>query len=198
MPRGKKSTSVASDTNAVDYRYPHEKRTNIPPGRLAGEGVVPKVPKVRYSYSPHLPPTLQFDPTGEPDKLNELVEKATRTPLSAAEAERLRAALQRNEPWLEWSGKREKRWFEVDPVALHMHERVSTQAILRVAAREDIQRDLFADPQQEYSKAVQFYKHDIAWSNRLILGDSLQVMSSLARRDNFAGRVQMAYLYPPY
>src|SRR5687768_15598057 len=143
MPRGKKSKSATKETSAVDYRYPHEKRTNIPPGRIAGEGIVPKVPKLRYSYSPHLPTTLQFDRTGQPDKLNELVEKATRTPISAAEAAQLRDALERYEPWLEWSGKREMHWFEVDPVALHMHERVSTQAIMRVAAREDVQRDLF-------------------------------------------------------
>ena len=40
------------------------------------------------------------------------------------------------EPWLEWAGKREQKQFEVDPVALHLHERVSAQAILKVAARE--------------------------------------------------------------
>lgn len=198
MPRGKKSTTAAKDANAVDYRYPHEKRTNIPPGRIAGEGSVPKVPKARYFYSPHLPPTLQSDSTGGPDRLDELVEKASRTPLTAVEASQLRGALQRYEPWLEWSGKREKRRFEVDPVTLHMHERVSTQAILRVAAREDVQRGLFADPQQEYSKAVQFYRHEVDWANRMILGDSAQVMASLARRENLAGKVQMIYFDPPY
>ncbi|MDW8223940.1 MAG: hypothetical protein RMJ82_13430, partial [Gemmatales bacterium] len=66
--------------------------------------------------------------------------------------------------------------FEVDPVALHIHERISTQAILKVAAREDACRDLFADPQLEYQKAVQFYQHDVDWANRIILGDPLQVM----------------------
>jgi len=39
---------------------------------------------------------------------------------------------------LEWAGKREARSFAVDPVALHIHERVSAQAILKVAAREDV------------------------------------------------------------
>src|SRR5512139_3185597 len=77
--------------------------------------------------------------------------------LSVEEAELLANALRRHEPWLEWSGKREKPWFEVEPVALHMHERVSTQAILRVRAREDVERDLFADPQQTYAQAVRFY-----------------------------------------
>jgi adenine-specific DNA-methyltransferase len=198
MARGRKSKGVSNEANPLDYRYPREKRTNIPPGRIAGEGIIPKVPKVRYSYSPHLPPTLQFDATGGPDKLNDLVEKAKRVPLSAAEAGQLRDALKLHEPWLEWSGKREKPWFDVDPVALHMHERISAQAILRVAAREDVQRYLFADPQQNYAQAVQFYKHDVDWANRVILGDSLQVMASLARREGLAGKVQMIYLDPPY
>lgn len=198
MARSKKSKVTPSEAKAVDYRYPNEKRTNIPPGRIAGEGIVPKMPKKPYFYSPHLAPTLQFDTTGKPDKLNALIEKATGSPLSATEAGQLREALQRNEPWLEWSGKREKPWFEVDPVALHMHERISTQAILHVAAREDVQRDLFADPQQDYAKAVQFYQHDVDWTNRMILGDSLQVMASLARREDLAGKVQMIYIDPPY
>jgi adenine-specific DNA-methyltransferase len=51
---------------------------------------------------------------------------------------------------LEWAGKREKKGFEVEPVALHIHERISAQAILKVAARESMQRDLFADPQLDY------------------------------------------------
>lgn len=198
MARRKRSEATTNEANAVDYRYPNEKRTNIPPGRIAGEGIVPRVPKARYFYSPHLPPTLQFDNTGEPDKLNALIEKATRSPLSMTEAGLLREALQRYEPWLEWSGKREKPWFDVDPVALHMHERISAQAILRVAAREDVQRSLFADPQQDYAKAVQFYHHDVDWANRMILGDSLQVMASLSRREGLAGKVQMIYLDPPY
>ncbi len=84
------------------------------------------------------------------------------------------------------------------PVALHIHERVSAQAILKVAARQDAQCDLFADPRQSYHEAVQFYQHDIDWTNRMILGDSLQVMASLARREDLAGKVQMIYLDPPY
>ena len=59
-------------------------------------------------------------------------------------------------------------------------------------------RSLLADPEQEYNEAVQFYKHDVDWSNRLILGDSLQVMSSLARPEGLAGKVQMIYIDPPY
>lgn len=86
----------------------------------------------------------------------------------------------------------------MDPVALHIHERLAAKAILATAARQDISRSLFADPEQEYREAVQFYQHDVDWSNRLILGDSLSVMASLARREALSGKVQMIYLDPPY
>ena len=81
---------------------------------------------------------------------------------------------------------------------MHEHERVSTQAILNIAKRQDVERDLFGDPQLPYHRAVQFYQHDIDWVNRLVLGDSLQVMSSLADREDLAGKVQMVFMDPPY
>jgi adenine-specific DNA-methyltransferase len=190
-----------TDVKTTDYRHTREKRTNIPLAKIAAEGKVPTVAKVRYHYSPHLPPVLRSDPSGKADKFLELLMEAGRRPLAVPEQKLLAEALQTEQPWLEWSGKREqyeRGFFEVDPVALHIHERISTQAILRVMAREDVQRDLFADPQQTYAQAVQFYKHDVNWANRMILGDSLQVMASLARRENLAGKVQMIYLDPPY
>lgn len=182
----------------ADYRHDEAKRKNNPPAKIAAEGAVPLMPKIEYEYSPRLPPVLRFDPTGAPDKLPELLEQARKRKLTEDELRLLADALRKDEPWLEWAGKRETPSFAVDPVALHIHERVSAQAILRVAAREDVQRDLFADPQQQYHEAVQFYQHDIEWANRLILGDSLQVMASLARREDLAGKVQMIYLDPPY
>jgi adenine-specific DNA-methyltransferase len=184
--------------NVTDYRHDEAKRTNNPPAKIAAEGTVPLMPKIRYEYSPRLGPVLRFDSTGQSDRLPELLEKAQRGPLTAAEANLLAEALRNREPWLEWANKRERKWFEVDPVALHIHERVSTQAILRVAARQDIEPSLFADPQQQYHEAVQFYRHPIPWTNRLILGDSLQVMTSLSRREDLAGRIQMIYMDPPY
>ena len=80
-----------------------------------------------------------------------------------------------------------------------MHERV-LDAGSPARARPDrtCKRDLFADPQHDYAKAVQFYRHDVDWANRMILGDSLQVMASLARREDLAGKVQMIYVDPPY
>ena len=127
-----------------------------------------------------------------------MLEKAQQGALSADEVKIIAEGLRHQAPWLEWAGKKEASSFTVDPVALHIHERVSTQAIVKVAARENVQRELFADPQQEYREAVQFYQHDVDWTNRLILGDSLSVMSSLAKREDLAGKVQMIYIDPPY
>ncbi|MBU0652033.1 MAG: site-specific DNA-methyltransferase, partial [Proteobacteria bacterium] len=199
MARKKSAKGAANaETAVLDYRHDEAKRKNIPPAGLAAQGKVRETPKLRYTYDPHLPPVLRFDPAGGADRLPELLDTARSRPLTAEETQLLADALRNREPWLEWSGKREKKSFEVDPVALHIHERISTQAILKVIAREDVQRDLFADPQMEYQKAVQFYQHDVDWSNRMILGDSLQVMASLARREDLAGKVQMIYMDPPY
>ena len=181
-----------------DFRYEATKRKNIPPAKIAAEGVVPLLPKAEYFYSSRRPPKLQFDPTGKPDQLPELLAMARQRALNVDEANELAEALRDQEPWLEWAGKREARKFEVDPIVLQIHERISAKAILKVAARQDVERSLFADPQQAYHEAVQFYRHDIDWTNRLILGDSLQVMSSLARREDLAGKVQMIYIDPPY
>ncbi len=192
------STKSAASEAIASIKYP-AKRKNIPPAGIEAQGRIQETPKLRYEYNPHLPPTLRSATDApEADKLPELLATARKRALTDDEARTLADALRRHEPWLEWSGKREKPWFEVEPVALHMHERISTQAILRVLAREDVERDLFADPQHDYAQAVQFYQHDVDWSNRLILGDSLQVMASLARREDLAGRVQMIYLDPPY
>ena len=198
----RKKTAVSSGRTAAEtvtsVQY-SATRKNIPLAGLESHGTVREAPPVHYQYNPHLPPVLRSSPDAvATDRLAELLAVARHRALSEDETKVLEEALMRHEPWLEWSGKRERPWFEVDPVALHMHERVSTQAILRTLAREDVQRDLFADPQQDDPKAVQFYRHDVDWANRMILGDSLQVMASLARREDLAGKVQMIYIDPPY
>jgi len=193
-----KSKKTNNSSEVKDYRYKNSKRKNIPSAGLTAQGEIKEVPKIQYSYDPHLHPTLRFDATGQTDKLSELLAEAKRRPLNDDELKILYDSIRNREPWLEWSGKREKKSFEVDPVALHIHERISPQAIIKILKREDAQRDLFADPQLEYNKAIKFYEHDVDWANRMILGDSLQVMASLAKRENIAGQVQMIYMDPPY
>ena len=201
MAQSRKKQSSGSDVKsslALDYQYPNAKRKNIPPAGLASQGTIRKEKKHIYAYNPHLPPVLRFDASGQADVLPELLQRATERALTSEEAKQLADALRNQQPWLEWSGKREEQDCVVDPVALHIHERISTQAILKVAERQDIQRSLFADPQQDLRDALRFYEHDVDWSNRMILGDSLAVMASLSRREALAGKVQMIYMDPPY
>lgn len=193
-----KKKNTNNNSEVKDYRYKNSKRKNIPSAGLTSQGLIKEVPKIHYAYDPHLHPSLRFDSTGQSDKLPELLAAAQKRALNDDELKILQEALKNREPWLEWTGKREKKYFEVEPVALHIHERISPQAIIKILKREDAQRDLFADPQLEYNKAIKFYEHDVDWSNRMILGDSLQVMASLAKRENLAGQVQMIYMDPPY
>jgi len=189
--------SPAAEELVQTYQH-SDKRKNIPPAGLAAHGKVARESPQRYAYDPHLPPVLRFDDTGEADHLPQLLARAKHEALTDDEARLLADALRDHQPWLEWAGKRERRWFDVDPVAVHIHERVSAQAIIKLAERQPLQRSLFADPELSYRKAIQFYQHDVDWANRLILGDSLTVMHSLARREDLAGKVQMIYIDPPY
>jgi len=102
------------------------------------------------------------------------------------------------DPTLQWAGKAERTSFEVETVSLHIHEHVSTEAIVRAVKREPAQRDLFARIELPAGKEVDFYKHEVDWKNRLILGDSLVVMNSLLEREHMAGKVQCIYMDPPY
>ena len=102
------------------------------------------------------------------------------------------------DPQLQWAGKAEHTSFEVDTVSLHIHERISSHAILKAAKREEAQRDLFAVMDLPESKLIDFYAHDVGWANRLILGDSLLVLNSLLEREQMAGKVQCIYVDPPY
>lgn len=195
-PRRTRPTGESVQTPVTDHRYPTEHRVDIPPAGVGIQGRVQEEPKIRYQYDPHRSPVLRFNEGIARHKA--LLEKAVKSNLTQQEAAELAALIESPQPWLEWAGKREATEFEVDPVALHIHERVSAQAILKAVRREDIQKDLFAEEKAPADGARGYYQHDVGWSNRLILGDSLQVMTSLARREGLAGKVQMVYLDPPY
>ena len=187
----------------TSYKHSDKSRPNIPAAGMAVKDADIKKEKIPYLYDPHLSPVLRFDGTGETDRLSEeveaILEKAKSEPLTPEETQLLQDALLRSrQPWLEWSAKREKTQFEVDPVALHIHEKVSARAILTASERADIAEDLFSTQRLDREQERQFYQHSVDWANRLILGDSLQVMTSLSRREGLAGKVQMIYIDPPY
>jgi adenine-specific DNA-methyltransferase len=104
-----------------------------------------------------------------------------------------------------WAGKAEHTSFEVPTVSLHVHERIDPRTIIEaVQKRNDHQEGqqlaLFETPQENppLRQAIEFYKHQHNWSNRLIAGDSLLVMNSLLEKEGMAGQVQMIYIDPPY
>jgi adenine-specific DNA-methyltransferase len=103
------------------------------------------------------------------------------------------------DPQLVWAGKAEHTSFEVDVVPLHIHERISTRAILDAVRRpQPLQMDLFGETPLPADQQIEFYRHEVGWANRLILGDSLLVMNSLLVKEGMAGKVQMIYIDPPY
>ena len=111
----------------------------------------------------------------------------------------------RLDPQLLWSGKQENSEFDVDTVSLHVHERIDPLTILEKAMKpkQTEQQTLFnyfetPENNPPLRDAIEFYKHDQNWSNRMIAGDSLLVMNSLLEKEGMGGRVQMIYIDPPY
>jgi adenine-specific DNA-methyltransferase len=115
------------------------------------------------------------------------------------------------DPQLVWRGKDEQDWSDLVAHAppLYIQEKVQPKALIddllkqtkEVKAQDaGSQADLFADFNgiPEGVDKTDFYQHDQNWSNRMILGDSLQVMASLAEREGLRGKVQCIYLDPPY
>lgn len=115
------------------------------------------------------------------------------------------------DPQLVWRGKDEQDWSDlvVNAPPLYIQEKVHPKVLIddlmrgsqtRTEDSEGKQFDLFADfnglPKE--ATGTDFYQHDAHWTNRMILGDSLQVMASLAEREGLRGKVQCIYLDPPY
>jgi len=110
------------------------------------------------------------------------------------------------DPQLVWKGKDEqdRNDLAVPVVPIYIQEKIHPQAIINALPRIDHsggQLDFFADFNglpNEFSERVDFYHHEGNWSNRMILGDSLLVMTSLAEKEGLKGKVQTIYLDPPY
>ena len=114
------------------------------------------------------------------------------------------------DPQLVWRGKDEQDWSDlvVPAPPLYIQEKVHPKVLIDDLRRRsevstkatEAQIDLFANFNGLPSEAAktEFYQHEAHWANRMILGDSLQVMASLAEREGLRGRVQCIYLDPPY
>lgn len=178
-------------------------------------------PPKQYRYDSSLAPELCWDESAERDfaewLLNLVAKAATQgesvvfaqeqvwkgnderlTSLSQCVA-RLKSLTQ---PFLNWAGKAERRHISVPTVPLFVHERHSTQNILKTLESHravGITLDIFGDnSDMDIADQLDAYTHKEKWTNRLILGDSLQVMNSLLEYEGMGGQVQMVFIDPPY
>lgn len=104
-------------------------------------------------------------------------------------------------PFLNWTGKAERQQITVPTLPLFVHERHSTQAILETLKSHrasGTNLDLFGDIDLDVADKLDAYEHKGPWTNRLVLGDSLQVMNSLLEYEGLGSQVQMIYFDPPY
>ena len=114
------------------------------------------------------------------------------------------------DPQLVWRGKDEQdaSALVVQAPPVYIQEKVHPKVLIDDLLRETRARgpeagqqiDLFGDfnGMPRGVDKTEFYQHDQNWSNRMILGDSLQVMTSLAEREGLRGKVQCIYIDPPY
>lgn len=169
------TAQAAAAAEILSYRHP-DRRKNNPEVGMVTPATDPDEGKTAWQHDPHLDPSLS------------------------------------------WTGKAERTSFEVDTVSLHVHERIDPASILsavrksaaesakdkvrgaKAAQQRAIQPGLFDAPFESLPlrDAIDFYKHDKGWSNRLVAGDSLLVMNSLLQKEGMAGQVQTIYFDPPY
>ena len=143
-------------------------------------------------------------PTAE---LQPVMDEKDQSPIQVAYARRNRDL----DPQLVWRGKDMQDWSDlvVPAPPLFIQEKVHPKVLIddlmnrtrqAESQQSGFQTDLFADFNglPDVQAKTEFYQHDANWTNRMILGDSLQVMASLAERENLRGKVQCIYFDPPY
>ena len=155
----------------------------------------------------HRDDSRRNNPTAE---MEAVMDDSQRQPIQIAYERRNRNL----DPQLVWRGKDEQDLIDLIVAAppLFTQEKVHPKALVDDLMRVSKQRkakgekaeqpslDLFADFNglDDPNARTEFYEHDQHWSNRMILGDSLQVMASLAEREDLRGQIQCIYIDPPY
>jgi len=196
MPR----RTIRSKTGKTAKAYDHKEAEAVlrPDIGIQAQFKKKKEP-AKYRYDRSLDPQLSWDINADREHAEALIEKVR----SAKSVEDARAAadeLKRlSSPFLNWAGKAERNSLNVPTLPLFVHERLSTQAILKSVQTHKQQLDLFADTKLDLAERVlRAYEHKSPWVNRLILGDSLIVMNSLLKYESLGGQVQCIYIDPPY
>lgn len=194
-------------------RHDEAKRKNIPTAELQSAA------QRAEEISPFKPVTyLRQDPLPKGEKRPreqdldpQIVWKGATLRLSPDQIAELNETgrLEIGDAQLVWRGKDQQDWSDlvVQAPPLYIQEKIHPKAIIENLKRQTKEResaqsdtlDLFADFNGIDPEAkTEFYQHDQNWQNRMILGDSLQVMASLAEREGLRGQVQCIYFDPPY
>ncbi|RWJ39754.1 MAG: site-specific DNA-methyltransferase [Mesorhizobium sp.] len=211
MSKGKKPAGAPKKVEAL--RHEQAKRKNIPTAELQSvaqraEEIAPFAP-VTY---PRRHPLAQGETRPRDKDLDpQMVWKGTRVRLTAEQIKKAAETgyVDISDAQLVWRGKDQQDWSDlvVHAPPLYIQEKVHPKAIIDDLTRRAKEKreaesdapDLFHDFNGIDPEAkTEFYAHDQNWSNRFILGDSLQVMASLAEREGLRGQVQCIYFDPPY
>jgi adenine-specific DNA-methyltransferase len=213
MARSPRSSNGKSSKQVDALKHNEATRRNIPTAEMESffrrdEDAAPRLPK---HYPRARPLTPGETRTPEEPSQPELIWNGAKITITDAQMKELAetGTLTLSDAQLVWRGKDRQDWTDlvVNVPPLYIQEKIHPKAIIddlkrRTAAKRQAEADisdLFADfngitPEQR----AEFYLHDQHWSNRMILGDSLQVMASLAERESLKGKVQCIYFDPPY
>jgi adenine-specific DNA-methyltransferase len=207
-------------SNESTDAYTHGQKAVQRPDVGVQEQFTKKKPPKTYRYDSSLDPALSWDENRDRELaewllglIGQAAEKGERivfeSPLEwkggGVRVESTRAAVgllkRLTKPFLNWAGKAERHQISVPTVPLFVHERHSTKAILdgiRHRKAKGTTLDMFGDAKLDIGERLDAYEHQGPWQNRMILGDSLQIMNSMLEFEGLGGQVQMIYLDPPY
>jgi adenine-specific DNA-methyltransferase len=217
--RGAKRGSAAPSGDETDA-YKHSQPAVQRPDVGVQEQFTKKKPPKTYRYDSSLDPALSWDENRDRELsewllglIDQAAEKGEKAVFGSAQewkgggvrVESTRAAIgllkRLTKPFLNWAGKAERHQIAVPTVPLFVHERHSTKAILegiRHRRAKNTNLDLFGDAKMDIGERLDAYEHQGPWQNRMILGDSLQIMNSMLEFEGLGGQVQMMYIDPPY
>ena len=202
-PRKAAARKGGGKKSARDYRHGAKALQRPESGAQDIFPAAKRKPAAALRYDSSLAPEMRWDEAAarsEGEKHIAEILAADTLEQAQAAARRLKAM---SAPFLNWAGKAEREGFAVPSLPLFTHERLSTHAVLETLKRRHPKRgatlQLFGEGDKSIGdKIAGAYAHLNGWQNRMILGDSLQVMNSLLQYENLGGGVQMIYMDPPY
>ncbi len=204
QPMSRSPSSRKGRRVAEDYRHKDKKALLRP--ESGAQDVFPegkrKQPR-QYRFDSSLSPELAWDEAEARGKAEALIADILKADSLEKAQEAGRRLQSMSAPFLNWSGKAEGNRITVPTLPLFIHERLSTRAVLETLKRRHPMRgatlDLFGEGNKSIGDKIHgAYEHQNGWQNRMILGDSLQVMNSMLEYESMGGKVQMVYMDPPY